>query len=200
MKNLEVKFSEKVKEMMNTYVTEREVPAFDSVDIYPVLMMYDGNLPIRRMSNGSGYMVTVYVKDVDGNYKVSEDNNSNYRSVNVMLTHEEVATLCANYNTTLALFNVALLEELEQGVSPLANLYVKRYTVGKKYSYMNDPKAEPRIKEAKHKGDTVVYAYALYNDQPFNVNARMMRNMQPHTVSAPTTPTISFGRELNGEL
>lgn len=197
MNNLEIKFNSAIANLTEKYITSRKVPAMESIDVYPVLLINDGDLPINAMHDGNGYIMTVYVADANGEYTVE---SKQYRSVNVRLSIHEVDKLCDRYNTNLSQLNYAILRQLELGASEIANLYVKRYINGQEYSYINDPN-RTYTKESKLEKDLITH-YSLYPSQPLNITARMLSDMRVNLITSEpqVTPRITFGRNLNGEL
>lgn len=158
----------KEAELLNLYVAEREVPAVDTVEIFPVLLVDTGSKVIEKMSNCNDYIIKFLNPEAEGNI---EYNGNKYTIVSVKVTNEDMEKYAEmSYCDTVETLDLVLRSGLKDGVAPLMNIYIKRYTVGHKYS---DIKEKTSISKRTAKQGTV--SYNVYYGQPFNITLEMAR-------------------------
>jgi len=190
-------FDAKVKELTALYIDEREVPAVDSVDIYPVLLVNGNHPPFRYYTNGKAGMFTeVYVPDVEGTFVIEDRPGINFRKVVVHVSNDTVRIIEHHAQATIQRVNLALMRELRKGASELLNLYVKRYTFGHVYSFIENADQTYKCK----KGENHNIGYTLWQGQPINISDDMYEVLISDTQQATSAMNLSFGRKLNTSL
>jgi hypothetical protein len=142
------------------------VPAVDSIEIFPVLLVDTGAKIISKMSDGSGYIINFMNPDINGTCDI---NGSKYSIVAVKVSIDEMEKFAKlSYCDDVDTLDLILRKGLQSGPDLLMNIYIKRYTVGKKYSTIQDA---TKVNKRTAKQGTL--SYNVYYGQPFNIDFDM---------------------------
>jgi hypothetical protein len=182
MNNLLINLLTATEQKMNeTYITDRALPAMESLSIVQGLYMDYGQIPITL--EGDHYIVNTLVESNESEIKIPMV-DGNYSPIRIFTNKSIIDLILSQYSCSLAVLNNAIRFVAQSSPVVLANIFVKRYVIGNEYSTLDNTNSFIA---------STSLSYSLLLSLPLNISFEMAEYIAAH----PSTSFPSLGKRLS---